>query len=486
MILAPEADSPPLPPTKSAPPGGGKTAVSQPAIRSAREFFGVQGIDEKRLGQLSDGQPWTDTEKELLLKILYRLGHTLRPWDLQRWSRGSADAAGLPRAAKALRGEVLHFAGRVLGVEVVELSPENAERYEMSRYYRCRLRLQEGQMAAVVAPKVPAAWKTGQPIDEATSGYGVFLKLERSDEGQSIPAFAASRLAWYPRTPLGRLGMDVGLLDDVRMPADPGLPPGKGDSARLTLDDLRLTGNDRECFYQMLAAVGRSAPGALLREAQQEAAGQGGQVSPVVRLFNQPGEQQGKLFVLSGTARRVLRVPVNDPEIVSRFGIDHFFQVYLFTGDSQGNPLVFCLRELPPGMPTGDGARYGEEVTVAGFFLKTWAYRIRLPEADSSRRSPWQLAPLLIGRDAMWRPASPPSRKGTLGLWGAGFVVVLGLGIWILLWQVSRKDRQFERKFVAREFSMDLSDISLPRETGKTERPEKDATNSSAEEGKTT
>jgi len=39
--------------------------------------------------------------------------------------------------------------------------------------------------------------------------------------------------------------------------------------------------------------------------------------------------------------------------------------------------VVFCVRELPKGMPMGDGPDYSEYVEVAGFFFKTWAYSPR-------------------------------------------------------------------------------------------------------------
>ena len=45
----------------------------------------------------------------------------------------------------------------------------------------------------------------------------------------------------------------------------------------------------------------------------------------------------------------------------------------VFTEDSQNRPLVFCVRELPPGMPTGGDLR--EPIRVAGFFFKSWRYR---------------------------------------------------------------------------------------------------------------
>ena len=53
------------------------------------------------------------------------------------------------------------------------------------------------------------------------------------------------------------------------------------------------------------------------------------------------------LVKISGSARRLLLVRVADEQVIERFGIDHYYQLYVFTKDSQTNPLVFCLREIP-------------------------------------------------------------------------------------------------------------------------------------------
>jgi hypothetical protein len=139
-------------------------------------------------------------------------------------------------------------------------------------------------------------------------------------------------------------------------------------------------------------------------------------------------------------------VRVEDPDIVKRFGIDHYYELYLFTDDSQGNPLVFCVRDLPEDMPTGDGPRYGESVRVAGFFLKSWSYR---PGAGSDGQRPGnarQLAPLLVGREPVWYP--PPGTSSTTlvgAVAGAAFLLVL-LGVWLVAWRYDRGDRRFRRR----------------------------------------
>ncbi len=198
----------------------------------------------------------------------------------------------------------------------------------------------------------------------------MFVKVgEKADGGASL-VFAAPRLAWYPDDLLGRLGMDVGLLGGAEDPKSSGLD----------------TPAEREAFYQMLAAVGRAAPAELQRAAEKDLSQtpkkwlwtnpQGERQYSVVPLFNDPATQRGRLVELSGTARRIEEIRVTDPDLVTRFGIDHYYQVSLFTDDSQGNPVTFCLRQLPEGMPYGNLPRYGEAVRIAGFFFTTWSYPI--------------------------------------------------------------------------------------------------------------
>jgi hypothetical protein len=267
--------------------------------------------------------------------------------------------------------------------------------------------------------------------------------------------FVATRLAWHPDTPLGNLGMDVGLFDDV-------------DQRR------KLTVNDRECFYQMLGAVGRAEPGTLVRRAKQQLRETGQESYSVVPLFNDAKNQHGRLVSLRGITRRLVRIPVGDPDIAERFGIDHYYEMALYTEESSTAiggpaPLVFCLRDLPEGMPTGDGPDYAEEVQVAGFFMKTWAYRSQEADVEADVKGEEgevdQLAPLLIGRRPIWYPQQAPERNTTAAAVAGGLFVLALLGIWIGLWQYSRSDRKFHERTIAKTHALDaglsLDEIGL-------------------------
>jgi hypothetical protein len=227
---------------------------------------------------------------------------------------------------------------------------------------------------------------------------------------REVPLFVSPELGLYPRGSfLAELGVDlhdlaevkVASLSDLREDAQEGVDE-KG--SNVDGRSLRLVHEDREAFYSMLAAMRRLGPGDLrdlAREKLEEVPG--GRFS-VVPLFNRPETQKGELVMLEGIAKRLLPVEVEDADIRLRYGIDRYFQLYLFTDDSQGNPLVFCLADLPESMPLGTTSDYAERVTVAGFFLKSWMYEIEKPANGQTRETAWQFAPLLIGRSVRWHP----------------------------------------------------------------------------------
>ena len=79
--------------------------------------------------------------------------------------------------------------------------------------------------------------------------------------------------------------------------------------------------------------------------------------SDIVPLFNEPASQRGSLVTLRGDALRAVEIRVDDPDVVERFGIRRYYEVEIVTDDSQNNPLVCCVAELPEGMPLGDDIR---------------------------------------------------------------------------------------------------------------------------------
>jgi hypothetical protein len=195
----------------------------------------------------------------------------------------------------------------------------------------------------------------------------------------------------------------------------------------------------------------------------------------VAPLFNDAKRQVGELVVLDGAARRVVRIDVSSrsdgrgaSDVARRFGFDHYYEIEVFTDDSQNYPLVFCVRELPEGFPTGEGLHV--PVRMAGFFFKAWQYTTRgLRDAETgdivAGAGRPQFAPLLIGRaPLLLKLESADSDAGRL-VGGGLFLLALG-GIWAAAWWFARDDRKFAKRIAAAGFSLPpgqtLNDLIVP------------------------
>ena len=441
----------------NAPAGQAEAERPAPAtISGPRQLLSMHGVDDSQFDQLEDGRPSDADESETLLKVMFWV-RDFHLTDLEDWTDYAWNLAELAHNPGGNRGKLFRLQGRARRVETCKPPPEVVRRFDLPRYYRCEFLLDpDSQPAVIFTPTIPQAWKDRDSIDQRAGAFGLFLKLGSKDPDRPVPVFVVPRIAWYPRTILGNLGMDVGLLDDVRAET----PPGGGDSEPSSpvsggVEARRLTRRDRECFYQMLAAVGRAERRQLLVAADAKLERAGKKSFSVVPLFNEASKQHGRLVAISGTARRVMKIRLGsgDADIIQRLGIDHYYELAVFTADSQDNPLVFCVRRLPPGMPTGEGPHFAESVRVAGFFLKTWTYRVQRPDDGSTpstdAKSRWQLAPLLIGREPVWYPRQDRPTNTLAGAVAAVLFVLAMLGIWLAVWRYNRGDKQF-REITAR------------------------------------
>ncbi len=422
----------------------------------ARDLLRLHGVEEIRYA--IDGAEVSSSELETLLNVLYWV-RGFSVVDVEGWARDDVSPVAIVDDPETHRVELVRLSGRLVERKAYAPLPTVAENLELPAYYRCRVMVEgdgpdDRWPVLIYTPTVPSAWKQDKSHeqDAEVGAVGLFLKVGGNDPetGKPMPVFVAQRIAWHPDTPLGRRQMDVGLLDDV-------------------VDRKGLRDVDRECFYQLLAAAGRTEPGELLEQAEKlladlpaEAKRNGGKELKVVPLFNEAPKQRGRLVVLTGTVKSVVRMRVDEESIRQRFGIDAFYNVFLFPDDSQNNPVVFCVLELPEGMSPGSDPDYSERVRVAGFFMKTWGYPIANPKtsSDDSGSPPKQLAPLLIGRDLELVVEPTPTPDWLAGLIAGGLFVVALLGVWIALWRFSRGDRQFHRQTLSKTYAVE-SGVSL-------------------------
>ena len=168
----------------------------------------------------------------------------------------------------------------------------------------------------------------------------------------------------------------------------------------------------------------------------------------VAPLFNDSKNQVGELVALEGVVRRVQLVSSGDLQ---------YYELDLFTDDSQNNPIVAVVRELPPGFPTGD--RLHEPVRIAGWFFKVWSFeshRASLPTAPDGSPTPdnlRQFAPLIVARSPVSLQTATASTSTYAGPIAAALFLALLAIIWAGGWWLFREDRRFART-LAQQYSL--------------------------------
>ncbi len=419
---------------------GSEVVLRPPA--SPLEIFARFDIGASQLENFVSGQPLLPNEEDVLVKILYRFPR-LGLDNLQRWRQRGVTFDHVAAAPAEHRGEVFRITGRAKRVELQPLLPEQKNLFEFDHYYLVTVALDGAPYQAQVATrKIPLAWLVNTAIDEPTAADAMFLKL--GDEALDPPRliFAAGALGWYPDRPhdeqhiglpqlaLAKLGLDLSLWDDIR-----------------ASKEHALTGADREGFYQLLHVLG--SPNG------REAIFAHPSPLEIVPLLERPQEHFGETMSIEGVARRVMRIAVNDADINSRFGIDHYYEIDLFVplGDTslrfgksekakgQGGPVyrntfpaTLIARELPAGLTTGEDIH--EVIRADGVFFKTWAYR----STYSGKFNQLQPAPLLITDRPQLVTSSTSTNWVTTALVSAAFV--LGLSVILLIFFVfNRSDR---------------------------------------------
>lgn len=463
----------------------------------------LSGWNAERLAKLDDGQPLSEAQRLEVLELLRRL-RSIDTATLEDW-RQILPAGYVLKNPDEIRGKLRCLTGRVTKVVTHKLDPAVAERLEMPEYFECDLEFSNlAGPVTVLTTRVPNDWLHGN-TQGAVLTDALYLK-QLANETPPRSLWLAKEIAWFPGAPqkeiaiedlfrdsrdpllgkslLGAGSMDVGLLDQVE---------SRG----------RIRPQERDVFYNMLYAVGHMPPATLVRiakdnltivkefwEKQSQEQGPARRrllASEVVRsadegrysvamLFNDPEPQIGRLFVFDGVARRAVRVEVGGATesgmsngVVDRFGFDHYYELEVFTNDSQNYPLIFCVRELPEGFPVG--ADIHVPVRAAGFFFKNWLYSTRGSRPQDGTNggktsgSRAQFAPLLIGPSPIMLPAVQPA--GHTGRYVLGGLFVLGLiGIGIAAVQFARGDRHFRVKTPAASFSLppgqSLNDLNLP------------------------
>jgi hypothetical protein len=478
-----------------------------------REVLSLAGWDAERLARFADDRPINDDERGELIELLWRI-RSFDPASIDRWTTTGISVQDLVDDPPAHRGGLFRIIGRVVAIERHDLSEKDAARLESPAYYTCQIKLADGHgQVAVITPSVPKYWQWRQSsssLNEPASASALFVKRIAAAQGSSTTTadtrtamFVAKRVAWHPigagfprvslgKSSLGALGMDVGLFDDVQ-----------------SRGSIRAV--EREAFYQMLWAAGKIGANQLVRSAERNLdefraqwteelssaaddqhralarevirRADEGRYS-VAPLFNEPQLHIADLFVFDGVARRVVRVDTDSrpggsgpSDVARRFGIRNYYEMQVFTDDSQNYPLVFCVRELPVGFPTGDDLRV--PVRLAGFFFKDWQYTTRGTRSaetgqGSPAAAPVQFAPLLVGRAPFVLQFASSDNQKTQWILAGVFLLLLA-GVAGMAWWFTRDDRRFGQRLRAARLSdnvgQSLQALSVPAESESMNNP---------------
>ena len=417
-----------------------------------RAILELAEIGPEVLAELGQGPDYSDDDWQLVMQIFGRLQQFRDP-DL------SANYSVLVPADRL--GEIVRISGILVAVEKIVLTEQAAELHGQKFLYRCQLHflISAGYGTGgvtVLTTQVPKSWATKKEFQEGVNLRGVVLQYSK-ENGQAL--LLTDHLAWYPKqgVPTGQIllarhGMDVALLDDVRhrKPFVKSEVSREGEAfyaaltalAQVEPQELVLLAkenvarvakkwrgqqeqleNNHQGLKTRLAVATKASEQTALRQQIKQAKKERGLAAAVVQqaeagrssvapMFLQPEKNVGELFFFEGTARRAVRIAAE-----GQTGIEAYYELEVFTNDSQNLPIVCCVARLPEGFPTGDAIR--EPVRVAGVFFKLWRFRSRkLLESAGETTGQRQLyTPVVLGNVPTWLNKSS-QQKNPWALWG--------------------------------------------------------------------
>ncbi|HEY4262987.1 MAG TPA: hypothetical protein VGM98_22695 [Schlesneria sp.] len=145
----------------------------------------------------------------------------------------------------------------------------------------------------------------------------------------------------------------------------------------------------------------------------------------VVDLFEHPEDYRGRPVSIRGVMRALTKI---DPGKNNR-EIGEAYEGWVFTDDSQGNPVVVIFLSKPEGLKVGGDL--SEEVRLTGYFMKMYGYQSQ----EKARK-----APLIMAGAVEWRKGPEPWKAQPLGAevyLGITMIVFLLGFVW---WQGNRRE----------------------------------------------
>jgi hypothetical protein len=486
------------------------SGLSSPGIAAEQTDNGFQdvlslaGIDTQDMAKVSNDVDITNDDWQTLAQIVYRL-RQFSPAQLQGWAI-SADEATLKEKMNEPLGQLLAISATVISVEAVDPPEELASETVLPNLYRCRFQFDNSAIEGIaLVPRVPTGWEKRLFFEEPVRLLGVALGNMPDGEGE-VSLLLTTHLAWYPvsgvsvgQLLLARQGMDVALLDEVKH-RKPFVKPGvsrEGEAfyqtlaalsdvdheelaslskqsvaaaaeqwsarkpdfqqRRSTLSQQVAAANDatkRKSLQRELDAASRDL--AIATAVEQQALRN---LSSVAPMYLQPESQAGELVRIEGIARRAIRIAMpkgDSPANASdKKNLEAYYEMEVFTADSQDLPVVCCVSRLPNDFPVGDEIR--EPVRVAGVFFKSWRYVTRKNKEASGETDQQQrmYTPIVVSGEPILLPAA----KGGQSIWGFWGGIAF-LAVLVIFWFTMFRRAELDRRQRAATQPARLDDLS--------------------------
>jgi hypothetical protein len=393
------------------------------SLDSLEAFLTMKEITAEDRAALTAAGPWTIDKERLLVRVVARLA---APEPLAARWRAAAEPVAARGEVNAITDRMVLVRGRATFVAPRELPAEIALLAGSSRYDVVRVQDERGAVVDAIVPRAAMGWPRWQAIDEPVELIGLPLATGAGPEpaasgGEAAwPAaphdllVAATGVAWYPATVLGRLGMNYGLFDTI-------------------VEDRKLEPGDTAAFWAVMAAAVRSNPAEIVRAA--------GGTTDVLTLIDPAHKwfavHRGEPVVIKGVARRATRIAIDDPAHRAAVGDDHYWELEIFADTptikvndriQDRYPIVCCVAKLPAGMPRGESM--SERVRVPGFGFKRYSYPLKDSLVSSSLgdreiKGERISTALVIAPAVEWRRSRSPA--GVSDVLFAVFAGILGL-----------------------------------------------------------
>jgi hypothetical protein len=432
-------------------------------FQNAKELLELLGVDASQWRNLFHDQPLGSADEEWIDRILFHLPR-IGADNTFRWRKTDWRFDEIAAAPAKFQGEMLALRGRATRCERVPLLAELVDRYEYDHYYRVHISLDDGHEAIVCTRTVPQAWTKQEQLDERVEANGIFLKTSPVENASPQLICASLRVAWLPDRVepdqrvtaesilLAEHGFDFGLWDQLKGPAKRGFDE-----------------NDREPFFQLLGAMVTLPPTtpSLLSAADLD----------VTLAIQSPDKQRGQFVTVDGNVVRIDRVEVKEGDVQARFGLDHYYELFVFVPLKKGiklqrsskdkgsrifsnhYPVTVCVPELPPQLQAVPNVH--EHVRMHGVYYKMWHYKIQGDET-SPAGGELQASPLIVASKVELVSDSSAPDPSTSVAGGVVFVALIGV-LGVVLWRMSRSDARFKRevleKKILREDQVDLSHL---------------------------